>query len=164
MKPDQEMVNRVRSQIRETMHHPIVPEQVMQMLFSIRLKDYCLFLSQQQPVDDTDYMEVYRLLLQYSKLETRSGKGSIADKPLTVGWMVLKGQDMIYYEQEYADIWDPVTMKSIKPRFVGEYIVDMLLVRPLRLMMPEQKPQPEPEEVFPDILDWEDFEDVELPF
>lgn len=131
---EEQLIADIRAKVQRNIRFPILPQSLLKMLFSIDLKEYCDFLTSLTPADDTDYREVYRLLLRYSRLESKSGKGSIQKKPLTVGLMLQKANDLIYHDDEYDNIRDSFTTTELSSVDIGEYIVDMLLIKPVILL------------------------------
>lgn len=140
MMPDNQdaLVAKVLADIRRNINSPVAPRTIMSMLFRIGLKEYCDFLASLLPVDDTDYHEVYQMLVSYSGMEARDKEASIVEQPLTVGLMIQKAADFIYHNDEYSTYWNFETADFVDSVTIGEYIVDMLLVKPVVLMDAER--------------------------
>lgn len=144
MKPDiplseDQVVKKILADIRYNVSFPVSPQSLQKMLLRIELEAYCNFLSSLSPVDDTDFREVYQVLLEYSQMEARSGQASLKGKTLTVGLMLLKAADFIYHPEEYTLDLDYPHPNDTEIEHLGEYIVDMLLIKPVVLMESERR-------------------------
>ncbi len=109
-------------------------ETLHQLLFSIRLKEYCNFLkkiSAQDPEFKSCFQNLYREMLYYyyqiqpSKLRRFEILNEYQEKELTVGKMLHKAYDMMNNYEDY-------TFRGV--RHIGMYITDMLLVRPFVML------------------------------
>lgn len=132
------IVARVLDGIRRSINTPVAPRTIMSMLFRIGLEEYCDFLATLPPVDDTDYNEVYRMLVSYSKMEAKDKEACIDGQKLTVGLMIQKASDFIYHNDQYSTYWNFETADFVDSVTIGEYIVDMLLIKPVVLMDAER--------------------------
>ena len=124
-------VKKVRESLQKILKRPVNSRKLHEMLFSIGLREYCVYLSKIPELEKYDYLTAYSRLMNYGRIETKKRDyNGIGDKELTVGLMLQKANDLFAYTEDYAWILDSRTLKRYPPDIVACYIVDMLIIKP----------------------------------